>query len=148
MRDEIAEVRREVRNDLQKLSNRFETDIRMEGRKEIKILRAEVEKLSYHQRKYNLIFKGIKAEVKPSCEEAILELCKAKLEIHKPITIVNAHRMGKNNELIIAQFLKWEDRCSVLFTAKKLKGTDILIQSDLPDSLRGKRAELVQKVKV
>ena len=149
VKEDISSAMREVRQDLQKLSDKFEEDlkeVREEGEKEREELRAELEKLAYHHRKYNLIFKGLECE-KDKCEEAITQLCQEKLDIQRKIYFMNVHKMGKKGELVIARFARWEDRCEVLFSAKKLKGTNVTIQSDLPDSLRRRRSELAKRAK-
>ena len=109
-------------------------------------MRGEIERLEFHQRKYNLIFKGIKAE-RGQEEREIIRVCKEKLGMKNDVVIQNAHPMGKNGELVIARFMKWSDRSGILFSASKFKGTGISVQTDLPDSLRKKRSELVGKCK-
>ena len=152
VREEMVEIKREMRQDFQNITDRFENEleeVRREAKKERNELKAEIEKLSYHQRKYNLIFRGLKpkADVGNSCEEAVLDLCKQKLGINRSIQIVNAHKMGKNGEMVIARFVRWEDRCEILFSAKKLKDSGMSVQSDLPDALRKKRSELASEAR-
>ena len=158
-RKELEEVRGEVkdaRGELEALSSSFKKDIddlREETKDEIRLLREDVERLEFHQRKYNLIFSGVKAK-RGEEETAIKKLLTETMGLPEP-AFVNVHLIGKpvaagdrrQTQSVIARFQRWEDRQAVLFNAKKLKDTVFGVKTDLPARLQSKREKLLLKRK-
>ena len=159
VRNELKECRgeiKEARGELQALSDSLNKDIeelRTETRSEIQKLRDDVERLEFHQRKYNLIFSGVKAK-RGEEEGAIKKLLTETMGLAEP-AFVNVHLIGKpvaagdrnKTQNIIARFQRWEDRQAVLFNAKKLKDTVYGVKTDLPARLQSKREKLLVKRK-
>ena len=159
VRKELNECRgeiKEARGELQALSDSLNKDIeelRTETRSELQKIRDDVERLEFHQRKYNLIFSGVKAK-RGGEEEAIKKLLTETMGLAEP-AFVNVHLIGKpvaagdrnKTQNIIARFQRWEDRQAVLFNAKKLKDTDYGVKTDLPARLQSKREKLLVKRK-
>ena len=148
IRDDLADIKREFRRDLQMLSDRVDEDLKNakeETTKEVEELRKEIERMAYHDRKYNLILHG--CQVKSGEENKVLEtFCeKMKISTSAKADIVNIHPIGP--ERVIVRFLRWSDRQKILTNAKNLKGTKLGIQTDLPPTMRKKRAELVNMCK-
>ena len=149
VRTSVTATRDELLEELKGLDEKIKTDIeecRAELRQEIAQVRDDTERLEYHQRKYNLLFFGLKAETGEE-ETAVIDMCKAKMDIVLTETaFVNVHGVGKKGG-IIARFARWSDRQKVLFSSNKLKGTGIGISTDLPDRLHAKRSQLLKKRK-
>ena len=143
---DLQQVRNDMATELAAINSKVEDDIKEakeELRKENEQLRRELERVEFHDRKYNLVFSGLEWK-KGEEEAAILSLCTDRLNLQKP-TLINVHGLG--GDRIIARFLKWTERTAVLENAKKLKGTKIGISTDLPKRLREKRAELLKVCK-
>ena len=144
---EIQEARGDFKREITELYQRVESDIaelRSDTQKEVQKLREEVERLEFHQRKYNLIFSGMKVK-REGEEKAVTKLCTETLGLQAP-ALVNAHLIGKQGD-VIARFQRWEDRQAILNNAKKLKGLEIGIKTDLPAALSKKRSQLLERRK-
>ena len=148
VRAEIRSTKEEFKKDLQELNLKVEDDIKKckdELQEEIKQLREDVERLEFHQRKYNLLIYGAKAKQGEEMA-ALRQICRDKLELElEEEAFVNVHKVGE--EGIIARFKSWKDRQAVLTNAKKLAGTNIGIRTDLPTRVAAKRTLLLNKRK-
>ena len=158
-RRELEECRtemKETRGDLEALSGHVKKEIdelREEMQNEIRKLREDSERTEFHQRKYNLIFTGVKAKHGEE-KEAIERLLTETMGLDKP-AFVNVHSIGKpvtegdrrKTQSIIARFQTWDDGQAVLFNTKKLKDTGIGVKTDLPARLQSKREKLLLKRK-
>ena len=149
VKKDLVEARAQFKDDLRDLNTKIESDIaeiRQENDDENRKLREHIERLEFHQRKYNLLFFGIK--FKPGEEEAALrEMCTTKLEYELGATsLVNVHKVGDKGGLI-ARFAKWSDRQAILKSSNKLKDTGIGISTDLTTSLQKKRSQLLARRK-
>ena len=148
LEEQISSLRADFGTKIKEVSERFEADLeetKEELKKENRELRAELIRVEYHDRKYNLVFSGLQSVTKGKEEAAILDLCQNKLDIQSPPTLINVHPLSEGR--IIARFLKWSDRQEVLGKAKALKGSKIFITTDLPQPLREKRARLLKECK-
>ena len=154
---EIEKCRREIadaRGDLQQLNEHFSgkiENLRKETKSETQALRDDIERLEWHQRKYNLIFSGMTAK-RGEEEEAVSKLLTEKLDFDEAPQFVNVHAIGKPDSQkatisIIARLQKWTDRQLILKNAVNLKGTGIGVKTDLPARLQNKREKLLQKRK-
>ena len=152
MKDEMAALRAEIKDmkaefeaDMNRVVDRFTEEIeemKKDHSREIGDLKRHIEKLEYHDRKYNLVFQGVKAE-RGGEEEAIKQICVDKLKLDEMPAIANCHMLGQN--AIIARMATWEGKQEILKSAKRLKGTKLGIQTDLPKSMRDKRSALLRK---
>ena len=148
VREEVKMARKDFQRELQELHERVEKDldeVKSALQTEIAELRAEAERVEYHQRKYNLLFYGVKTK-KGEEEKALIAMLKDKLNIDLgKEDFVNVHAVGEKG--IIARFQRWEDRQQVLSSTKKLQGTEIGVRTDLPARLQAKRAHLLSRRK-
>lgn len=81
-------------------------------------------------------------------EEKIITFCQEKLELSTTSTqYERVHRLanfpGKKNGPIIAKVSSFKDKQSILFEARKLKGTTFSIGQDFAPSTRAARRKLV-----
>ena len=149
VKKELAETRANFKKDIEDLNAKVESDIaemRQERDEEIRKLREHIERIEFHQRKYNLLFFGLKFKAGEE-ETALRDMCETKLEVVLDDTaLINVHKIGEKGGMI-ARFARWGDRQAVLRSSKKLKGTGIGISTDLTASLQKKRAELLAQRK-
>lgn len=116
-------------------------------------------KLNYidnQSRRSNLLIDGIaeeKGETASGLEIKIQQVLSENLGLDgTKIEIERAHRMGQFQEgrkqrKIVVKFLRFKDRQRILFSAKKLKGTNIYINEDFSDVVQQRRRELLPKLK-
>lgn len=141
-------MRQEFQTQFNNFTQRIEEDLAEAERKCVARnteLSARIDQIEFHERKYNLIVRGLAVPGQGE-EEAILKtFLTEKLEIAEAANwrFVNLHRLGQG---IICRFHCWAHREQVLTNARrKLKGTRISVITDLPATLRVKRTELVKK---
>ena len=145
LKHEVSEIRR----DLQAFSQKIEADIeqlKQENEEQHEALELETERVEWHQRKYNLVFKGIPE--KELNEAGLKTFLTQTLEIEDAGTWLfqNVHKLPKG--LLIARFVLWDNRQTTLSQARlKLKGTGKTVQTDLPNRLRMKRNDLLKKAR-
>jgi hypothetical protein len=126
---------------------------------ESELLIDKMAELEDRSRRNNLRFEGIEeteGETWENCEEKIKLLLKGKLGIDKEITIERAHRTGKNkNEdtkrkrTIVAKFLNFKDRESILLKYKKMKlwNEKLFINEDYSERTINIRKQLFTQAK-
>lgn len=105
------------------------------------------------------MFEGIKEspdEGWAETEEKVKALLVVKLQLPGDIELDRAHRAAKRNGFrpnadkprpIVAKFLRFKDRSTVLEKAKKLKGTNIFINEDFTEAVQQKRRDLLPALK-
>lgn len=121
--------------------------------KKIKDLDAKLMLLEKHDRKYNLLFYGIKEDHNENIYEKVRELFLTDLEMEEEkvqsMYFAHAHRLPSNSREgprpLIVRFTSFEERESVLAHAPKLAGTRRRIVSDLPVPMKKERARLAKQ---
>lgn len=115
--------------------------------------------LDGQSRRNNLVFEGIEEspdEGWAEAEEKVKALLMEKLQLPWDIELERAHRAAKWNGFrpnadkprpIVAKFLRFKDRSTVLEKAKKLKGTNSFINEDFTKAVRQKRRDLLPALK-
>lgn len=94
-----------------------------------------------------LIFGGIPAVREREKTTAVRELCDSVLGIKEELLIDRAFKIGrkeKDNRPVLVEFIKTSDVAKVLKNTKKLKGTGMWINKDLPYDLRNKKKKLLE----
>ena len=102
--------------------------------------------LEDQSRRNNLRFEGIVEETGENWEQTAKKvevIVRERLGITDTIQIERAHRVGKFNSerprLVVAKFLRFNDRENILRSSGKLKGTNIYINEDLCENSQAKR---------
>lgn len=112
--------------------------------------------LEDRSRRNNLRIDGIKEESDETWEETeqhVKEMIKNKLELNeKKVVIERAHRVGKkgeNTRTIIAKFLNYKDKVTMLnrYKEKQLWQSQIYINEDFSEYTAAKRKELFKQAK-
>ena len=149
VRKDLEKTRDQFKEELKELNDKVESDIsemRHDNDEETRKLKEHIERLEFHQRKYNLLFFGLKFKNGEE-EKALREMCSTKLDIELGATaFVNVHKVGDKGGMI-ARFASWDDRQAVLKSSSKLKGSNIGISTDLTTALQKKRSALLAKRK-
>ncbi len=124
------------------------------------VIDGKMDFLDAQTRHQNVIIDGIpeaENEKGSDSEEKVLALFKDKLDLD-PLTIGihEVQRVGKSlkgkDELrslprpTLVSFLRIKDRDRVMANARKLKGSNIFIKEDYPESVRKRRKELIPKM--
>ena len=110
--------------------------------------------LEDQSRRNNLRFEGIVEETGENWEQTAKKvevIVREKLGITDTIQIERAHRVGKHNSerprLVVAKFLRFNDRENILRSSGKLKGTNIYINEDLCETSQAKRRSQLPQLK-
>lgn len=110
-------------------------------------LQRKLEVCEQHQKKFNLIFKGLPQNDSNNPYLEVQEFCETSLGISKKLTLRNAYRFGRKGgkypRPILAEFLLQEDIRIVMDSTAKLKGTNFIVHSDRSEGFRKKRAFLL-----
>ncbi|KAK7092699.1 hypothetical protein V1264_008404 [Littorina saxatilis] len=116
---------------------------------------ARFTEFEFHQRKYNLLFFGLKF-TPATCEENVRNFMTQELELGeesvKSMIFQNCHPLPSrpDSTACIVRFVRFADKESVLRSLRKLKGKPgargVSIRTDLPKELRKTRAELKAKM--
>lgn len=121
-----------------------------------KHLKSEIQRLELYSRRENLRFDGIKESDQENCSQIILNICKDKLGIvdaTSRILISRCHRIGKKENKtsrprsILIRFQFSSHRDEVWNQRKKLKGTHVFINEDLPKELETQKRSLLPLAK-
>lgn len=133
----------------------FESSI-AKSRQEMDELFNKLDYIDNQSRRSNLLIDGIaeeKGETVSGLEIKIQQVLSENLGLDgTKIEIERAYRMGQFQEgrkqrKIVVKFLRFKDRQRILFSAKKLKGTNIYINEDFSDVVQQRRRELLPKLK-
>ena len=146
---ELKEECQKMREDIQKYADHIEKElqeVREEFETKHKELESDAERREWHDRKYNLTFRGIDSASRN--EEGLKKFLAETLKIEQAdqILFANVHKLPK--DYMIARFVCWADRERTLQAARQhLKGTNFSVQTDLPIRLRNKRTALLKMAK-
>ena len=123
---------------------------------DMKQVQKDLDYLENQSRRNNIRIDGVKEKTGENwvqTELLVKEILATKLNIDaKRVEIERAHRVGKKEDganrprTIVAKMLRYKDRANILKNAHKLKGTDIVINEDVSDSIQSKRKELLPKL--
>ncbi|XP_046711293.1 uncharacterized protein LOC124389821 isoform X1 [Silurus meridionalis] len=132
----------------------FESSI-TKSKQEMDDLFNKLDYIDNQSRRSNLLIDGIaeeKGETASGLEIKIQQVLAENLGLDgTKIEIERAHRMGQFQEgrkqrKIVVKFLRFKDRQHILFSAKKLKSTNIYINEDFSDVVQQRRRELLPKL--
>jgi cell division protein ZapA (FtsZ GTPase activity inhibitor) len=102
----------------------------------------------FHQRKYNLLFFGLKT-TPTECEKQVKEFMTSDLEIADAESMLfqHCHPLPPGTTVIV-RFVQFKDRERVLRSLAKLKGKNkkVTVRTDLPKDMREKRRNLHQQM--
>lgn len=102
----------------------------------------------FHQRKYNLLFFGLKT-THAECERQVKEFMTSDLEIADADSMLfqHCHPLPPGTTVIV-RFVQFKDRERVLRSLAKLRGKNkkITVRTDLPKEMREKRKTLYQQL--
>ena len=124
----------------------------------IEHLEEKIDDLENRSRRNNLCFEGIEEstnETWQDTENKVKHLITSHMpEVGGDIVIERAHRVGKPRSSaeskprkIVARFLNYKDRESVLKAKKKLRGTNVFVNEDYSDRVMKKRMDLMPELK-
>lgn len=113
-------------------------------------MKTRLNEMEYHQRKYNLLFFGLKFAPN-NCEEAVREFIAKDLEIGKEpagaMFFQHCHPLSDSlgKSACIVRFVCFRDRDKVLKSLGKLKGKNskVTVRTDLPKDFRNTRKQLL-----
>jgi len=113
--------------------------------------------MEVYQRRENLRFFGIKkaTTAQEDTKEVLVEILKTELGIEgvDDIEFQRIHQIGKQSssdekpQQIIARFLRYPDRETIMSNARKLKGKSFGISADLPKGIMERRKRKMQQYK-
>ena len=151
---EIEGLKSELKEEIREIRERGQKE-REEDREQLKKNNDDTFRLEYHQRKYNLVFKGLPAAARGEEEGTVKNFLDEHLKLKsKDWIFVNVHNLKvpedkpERTPNIIARFLTFPERQQVLAAARKLpKGSPFSVQTDLPNKLQAKRIDLLKVAK-
>lgn len=123
----------------------------------IEHLEDKIDDLENRSRRNNLCFEGIEESTNETWQDTENKV-KYLISSHMPevvgdIVIKRAHRVGRRSSAeskprkIVARFLNYKDRESVLKAKKKLRGTNVFVNEDYSDRVIKKRMDLMPELK-
>lgn len=118
-----------------------------------KKFQSQMEEYEFHQRKYNLIFFGLKDELKPA-ETRVKEFLERDMEMTsaKNMLFQHCHPLPAQRDStrpVIVRFVSFSDKEAVLRNLSRLKGKSckVSVVTDLPKTMRDKRNELRKEMR-
>lgn len=133
----------------------FESSI-SKSKQELEDLFEKLDHIENQLRRSNLLIDGIaeeKGETISGLEMKIQQMLLNNLGLDSStIEMERVHRIGQFHEgrkprKIVVKLLRFKDRQRILFSTKKLKGTNIYINEDFSDLVQQRRRELLPKLK-
>jgi hypothetical protein len=152
MEDRIVQSLREVSDSVASQSERLD-DIEKRVDKRFQRLEERLENHEFHQRKYNLLFYGLKLEPAVDCEVQVRKFMERDLEMGNTTAIpfANIHPLPPTagGSACIVRFVAYKDKERILKSLGKLKGKNcgVTVRTDLPPIMRSKRKELLQRMR-
>lgn len=144
---ELADLKKDLRKERDERFDKVEKDLD----KKINDLNSKLQLLEKHDRKYNLLFYGIKEEPNEDVFDKIKGILCTDMKIEEErverIYFAHGHRLpteGQGPRPIIIRFTAFEDRELILSKAKLLAGSRRRILVDLPVVMKKERDRLAK----
>nr|CAH7733636.1 unnamed protein product [Callosobruchus chinensis] len=149
LKDEIKNIKTEITEELDRLRNENE-----QIKKENQLLQLRLAAVERKQKKYNLIFYGVKeSETKLEETKSVLNIISGNFELECSYSdLRDVYRIGnkqsdKTRPLVI-EFVNYQLKFEILANSKKLKGTSIYVQNDYIQEDYKNRKLLIENLKL
>lgn len=137
-----------IKDSLDVLNDLVRKNAILEGRleqqnKTIADMQTEIDFLRSMATSKNLIFKNITCDKETNLDNWVKNMCKDVLNVSETVEVDNAQFIGRMQKNILVEFRSRNVIRSVLANAKKLQGTGMRIEKDLPKTVRVKNNKLL-----
>ena len=155
---DVASIRTSLEFTQGQVNKLIKNELNLKGIKSnIEHLEDKIDDLENRSRRNNLCFEGIQQSTNETWQDTENKV-KYLISSHMPevggdIVIERAHRVGRRSSAeskprkIVARFLNYKDRESVLKAKKKLRGTNVFVNEDYSDRVIKKRMDLMPELK-